>query len=395
MNKDKLLKEMKKAVQQVRKKNAIDDVLDPNNRAEMSDKSVPTGAAKVMHKEEKEEDCNCKGESKKDCECEEAAPMDKAEEIVKSIINNFKKICDIYLEKQEKTVSDDHGRYSGPDRRKRSFMTSLKRKSPNNRKIKSKKVIEEKRSKLRRRKSDKLPKNAPDFKKIKQKQAEAKQKQAEAEAEAKAAKLKQMHENIKAAGLPEAPKDLAQAENRCWEGYEPTPGKKAYTEGSCQKKSETGDEPTLHSGKGQVSSDTQKKVKNIININQKLNERKKLREDKKAKRVKEAQQHAENLKQKGIEPKFDPMAASEKPFHGYNKEKHSVKGGLSKKGREKINREEGSNLKAPVSSKAAKKSKKKASRRKSFCARMSGVKGPTSKKGKLTPKGAALKRWDC
>jgi len=27
---------------------------------------------------------------------------------------------------------------------------------------------------------------------------------------------------------------------RCWEGYEPTPGKKAYTKGSCQKKSEDG-----------------------------------------------------------------------------------------------------------------------------------------------------------
>jgi len=26
---------------------------------------------------------------------------------------------------------------------------------------------------------------------------------------------------------------------------------------------------------------------------------------------------------------------------------------------------------------------------------MGGVKGPTSKGGKLTPKGAALKRWNC
>jgi len=26
---------------------------------------------------------------------------------------------------------------------------------------------------------------------------------------------------------------------------------------------------------------------------------------------------------------------------------------------------------------------------------MSGVKGPTSKGGKMTPKGAALKRWNC
>ena len=97
-----------------------------------------------------------------------------------------------------------------------------------------------------------------------------------------------------------------------------------------------------------------------------------------------------------IQKKEDEIEKKEgKPFHGYNKNKHSVKGGLSKKGREKINRETGSNLKAPVTSKAAKKSPKKAARRKSFCARMSGVKGPTSKKGKLTPKGAALKRWDC
>lgn len=85
----------------------------------------------------------------------------------------------------------------------------------------------------------------------------------------------------------------------------------------------------------------------------------------------------------------------DKPFHGYNKEKHSREGGLSEKERNKINRETGSNLKAPVSSKEAKKSPKKAARRKSFCARMSGNKGPTSKDGKLTPKGAALKRWDC
>ena len=48
-----------------------------------------------------------------------------------------------------------------------------------------------------------------------------------------------------------------------------------------------------------------------------------------------------------------------KPFHGYNPNKHHKKG------------------------------------RKSFCARMGGMQGPTSKKGKLTPKGASLKRWNC
>ena len=86
-----------------------------------------------------------------------------------------------------------------------------------------------------------------------------------------------------------------------------------------------------------------------------------------------------------------------KPFHGYNPNRHSKKGGLNAKGRAKFKRETGANLKPPVSQKPStlKPGSKKAKRRKSFCARMSGVKGPTSKGGKLTPKGAALKRWNC
>lgn len=102
-----------------------------------------------------------------------------------------------------------------------------------------------------------------------------------------------------------------------------------------------------------------------------------------------------NIISKAYKEKLEKKEGSEKPFLGYNKEKHSKEGGLSAKAREKYNREHGSNLQAPVSSKEAKKSPKKAARRKSFCARMSGAKGATSKDGKLTPKGAALKRWDC
>ena len=61
---------------------------------------------------------------------------------------------------------------------------------------------------------------------------------------------------------------------------------------------------------------------------------------------------------------------------------------------EKVNRETGSNLKAPVTGKV-KRGSKAAKRRKSFCARMKGVKGATSKGGKLTRKGLALKKWKC
>lgn len=88
---------------------------------------------------------------------------------------------------------------------------------------------------------------------------------------------------------------------------------------------------------------------------------------------------------------------NEKPFHGYNPNKHSTKGGLNAKGRAKAKRETGSNLKPPVTDKPSTldPDSKKAKRRKSFCARMSGVPGPTSKGGKKTAKGAALDRWNC
>jgi hypothetical protein len=66
--------------------------------------------------------------------------------------------------------------------------------------------------------------------------------------------------------------------------------------------------------------------------------------------------------------------------------------GMSAAGRRKYNKKTGSNLQAPAPNPKTKKDK---GRKKSFCARMSGVKGSTSKGGKLTRKGAALKRWKC
>lgn len=62
--------------------------------------------------------------------------------------------------------------------------------------------------------------------------------------------------------------------------------------------------------------------------------------------------------------------------------------GLTQKGREKYNRETGSNLKAPQP--------QGGSRKDSFCARMSGMPGPMKdEKGEPTRKAAALNRWKC
>lgn len=64
--------------------------------------------------------------------------------------------------------------------------------------------------------------------------------------------------------------------------------------------------------------------------------------------------------------------------------------GLTAKGREKYNRETGSNLKAPAPNP---KTKTDEGRKKSFCARMEGVvkhaKGPAERAK------ASLKRWKC
>jgi hypothetical protein len=74
----------------------------------------------------------------------------------------------------------------------------------------------------------------------------------------------------------------------------------------------------------------------------------------------------------------------------------SKTGGLNAKGRASYKRETGGTLKPPVSAKQAKKSPKAAARRKSFCARMSGVPGPMKKpNGKPTRKALALRKWDC
>jgi len=76
----------------------------------------------------------------------------------------------------------------------------------------------------------------------------------------------------------------------------------------------------------------------------------------------------------------------------------SSTGGLTKKGRDSYNKKNGSHLQAPVTTKPSKlkKDSKPAKRRKSFCARMSGVKGPMKKpNGKPTRKALALRKWNC
>jgi hypothetical protein len=73
-------------------------------------------------------------------------------------------------------------------------------------------------------------------------------------------------------------------------------------------------------------------------------------------------------------------------------------GGLTQKGRDHYNNETGGHLKAPVTTPPSKlkAGSKAANRRKSFCARMSGVEGPMKDdKGRPTRKALALRKWNC
>lgn len=76
----------------------------------------------------------------------------------------------------------------------------------------------------------------------------------------------------------------------------------------------------------------------------------------------------------------------------------SKAGGLTAKGVAKYNRATGGNMKMAVTTKPSKlkPGSKAANRRKSFCSRMSGVKGPMKKpNGKPTRKALALRKWNC
>jgi hypothetical protein len=81
------------------------------------------------------------------------------------------------------------------------------------------------------------------------------------------------------------------------------------------------------------------------------------------------------------------------------KEGKSKSGGLNAKGRASYNKETGGKLKPPVSKEQAAKSDADASRRKSFCSRMTGMKKKlTSAKTAKDPDSRinkSLRKWDC
>ena len=113
------------------------------------------------------------------------------------------------------------------------------------------------------------------------------------------------------------------------------------------------------------------------------------------------QQVAQQLIKEGCPPKqvnvYVQAGQLEEDWNKVNKKDKTD--GLSQKAVNAYRRENpGSKLKTAVTTKPSKlkAGSKDAKRRKSFCARMSGNKGPMKKpNGKPTPKALALRRWNC
>lgn len=160
-------------------------------------------------------------------------------------------------------------------------------------------------------------------------------------------------------------------DERCWTGYKPVPGKKAYSKGSCKKED--------------------------VEFEVELYE---LEDDE------EYTHHFEMIDEDGEEIDLLIIAESDEEAEEQleiiesaawkRKEGKSETGGLNAKGIASYRRENpGSKLKKAVTGKV-KPGSKAAKRRKSFCARMGGMKGAMKKpNGEPTRKALALRKWKC
>lgn len=218
-------------------------------------------------------------------------------------------------------------------------------------------------------------------------------------------------------------KDFMTEESKCncWKGYKRVPGTAPCAEGSCVKESIEEVEQIDEVG------DTSKGQKLLQRVNKRAVDRvmSKRAEKDPAYARKQQQTHLaadERLKEE-VESQFDlieeiimqlaeeyemdPEAIWE-TFDSVDDEDlleaavdakghKSSTGGLTQKGRDAYNAK-GGNLQAPVTTPPSKlkAGSKAANRRKSFCARMSGVDGPMKKpNGEPTRKALALRKWNC
>ena len=214
-------------------------------------------------------------------------------------------------------------------------------------------------------------------------------------------------------------------DERCWPGYKETPGKKAYEKGSCVKEEVEIDEAakwrsTSVAKKVTDPDDESSRSYDYHHENPRSTGMKQATSDKPyssgslmtrpkaqvasqgARKGMVTKQHAASLKDRiksamrKEEVELDEVAAWQR------KEGKSESGGLNRKGIESYRRENpGSKLSMAVTTKPSKlkPGSKAANRRKSFCARMGGMKRRlTSAKTARDPDSRinkALRKWNC
>jgi hypothetical protein len=212
--------------------------------------------------------------------------------------------------------------------------------------------------------------------------------------------------------------ELIVEKKRCWKGYKPTPGVKPYAKGSCIKEgSMTGQSPTktgervgsfmskLASNPSTTPENYAKKRAQAQNIQLRTAARQQQERVRRgfdaetsskaydAAKDRFAKAYRSKKSDSGMAQQQESKTPAWQRSEGQNKE-----GGLNAKGRASA-KAQGHNLKPPVSAEQAKKSKKSAGRRKSFCARMKGMKSKlTSKKTAGDPDSRinkSLRKWDC
>jgi hypothetical protein len=207
---------------------------------------------------------------------------------------------------------------------------------------------------------------------------------------------------------------IQELEERCWTGYKPVPGKKAFSKGSCKKEGieydveyyEMLDEDNVqHTHIAHYENHNGEWMAKLLI---------QAKDDQDA--IHQATDHAGQGPFKGLkvrkvqkvdtvmeeidEDDYDTFEQYEKAIEESaawkRKEGKSPTGGLNAKGIASYRRENpGSKLKKAVTGKV-KAGSKAAKRRKSFCARMSGMKGPMKKpNGEPTRKALSLRKWKC
>jgi len=182
---------------------------------------------------------------------------------------------------------------------------------------------------------------------------------------------------------------------RCWPGYKPVPGKKAYTLGSCRKEEVEQETETLEEkGPGLWANIRAKRARG---------ERMRKPGEKGAPtdaHIKMAREEYEADDGLLTEDQLEQLRQESEAWQ--RKEGQSESGGLNRKGIESYRRANpGSKLSMAVTTKPSKlkPGSKAANRRKSFCARMGGMKKRlTSAKTARDPDSRinkALRKWNC